>query len=209
MPITIQTKLEEHLKDLKSCKLCPNVIGPVVTHRPVQSKVYLLGQAPGPHEGSFGRPFAWTAGKTLFRWFGSIGLNEEQFRSLAYMAAVCRCFPGKVKAGSDRVPSPIEIKTCANWMEKEIALLKPTLIIPVGRLAIEQVLDRASLVDLVGKQFEKKVFDHKCEIVPLPHPSGASTWFKVEPGKTLLQKGLNLIAEHPAWQELIKNSSTY
>ena len=130
----MQRALEEHLKELKNCKLCPNVVGPVVTHGPVMSKVYLIGQAPGPREGAFGRPFAWTAGKTLFRWFATIGLNEEEFRSRVYMAAVCRCFPGKAKGGGDRVPTLEEVGTCSNWMEREMKLLKPTLVIPVGQI---------------------------------------------------------------------------
>lgn len=194
-----QKTLEDHLVELKNCKLCPNMIGPVVTHGPVLSKVYLIGQAPGPREGSFGRPFAWTAGKTLFRWFETIGLNEQQFRSSAYMAAVCRCFPGKVREGSDRVPTPVEIENCSNWMDDEISLLKPDLVIPVGRLAIEQILGPAPLTESIGRQFDKVVFGHACHVIPLPHPSGASTWFKKEPGKSLLQKALKRIERHPAW----------
>ena len=194
-----QRALKELLAELKNCKLCPNMVGPVVTHGPVLSKVYLIGQAPGPREGSFGRPFAWTAGKTLFRWFETIGLNEQQFRSSAYMAAVCRCFPGKVREGSDRVPNAIEIENCSNWMEREIGLLKPDLVIPVGRLAIEQVLGANPLVETIGRQFDKTFFGQACQIIPLPHPSGASTWFKKEPGKSLLHKALKLISQHPAW----------
>lgn len=194
-----QKTLEDHLVELKNCKLCPNMVGPVVTHGPVLSKVYLIGQAPGPREGSFGRPFAWTAGKTLFRWFETVGLNEQQFRSSAYMAAVCRCFPGKVREGSDRVPTPVEIENCSNWMDDEISLLKPDLVIPVGRLAIEQILGPAPLTESIGRQFDKVVFGHTCHVIPLPHPSGASTWFKKEPGKSLLHKALKLIERHPAW----------
>lgn len=196
--------LEKHVSELKNCHLCPNMVGPVVTGRPVPSKVYLVGQAPGPREGQFGRPFAWTAGKMLFRWLESIGLNEEQFRSLCYMAAVCRCFPGKTKQGSDRVPSPLEIEQCSRWMKTEVHLLKPELIIPVGRLAIEQVLGKKPLVEIIGQQFSTSFYGIECDVIPLPHPSGASTWFKKEPGKTLLGEGLNLISSHKAWLELTK-----
>jgi uracil-DNA glycosylase len=195
--------LASHIQQLKSCTLCPNMVGPVVTHKAVVSKIYLIGQAPGPREGLFGRPFAWTAGKTLFRWFSGIGINEERFRSLAYMAAVCRCFPGKAKGGGDRVPTPLEIETCSGWMEKEFALLKPELVIPVGRLAIDQVLGKHPLTETIGRQFKRRVFNHTCSIIPLPHPSGASTWFKREPGKSLLLEALALIELTPAWQELL------
>jgi uracil-DNA glycosylase len=197
--------LAEHIRALKGCTRCPLMVGPVVTHTPVLSKVFLVGQAPGPHEGAAGKPFAWTAGKTLFRWFERIGINEEQFRALTYMAAVCRCFPGKAKSGGDRVPNPDEIKNCSGWMEKEFKILKPKLVIPVGKLAIEQILGKGQLVEVIGQSFDKTLYGVDCQVVPLPHPSGASTWFKKEPGITLLQEGLNEIAKHPSWRAIVND----
>lgn len=176
------------------------MIGPVVTPTPVVSKVYLAGQAPGPHEGRLGKPFAWTAGKTLFKWFATLGVDEETFRQRAYMAAICRCFPGKAKGGGDRVPSPQEVAACSYWMEREFALLRPELVVPVGRLAIEQFLPVAPLTDSIGKKFRIEKYGHSFDLIPLPHPSGASTWFKREPGKTLLTEALSLIEAHPSWQ---------
>lgn len=178
------------------------MVGPVVVPRPVASKVYLIGQAPGPHEGKLGRPFAWTAGKTLFRWFESIGVDEERFRSRAYLAAVCRCFPGKAKSGGDRVPSPDEIEACSAWMRREVELLEPELVIPVGRLAIETVLGKAPLADVIGRKHRVALFGRDRDAIPLPHPSGASTWFKTEPGKTLLARALGLLGRHPAFRAL-------
>lgn len=198
--------LTEHLDQVRQCKACPNMIGPVITPTPVVSKVYLCGQAPGPREGSFGRPFAWTAGKTLFKWFETIGLNEEQFRSLAFIGAVCRCFPGKTKQGGDRVPSSQEVATCSSWMNREFRLMQPYLVIPVGRLAIEQFLPIAPLNEIIGRTFLVEAFGQKCEVIPLPHPSGASTWFKREPGITLLAEALTLLGQHPSWQELVNST---
>lgn len=194
--------LEEHLTEVKACTRCPDMIGPVITPRPVVSSVYLCGQAPGPHEGKVGRPFGWTAGKTLFRWFETQGVDEEMFRSRAWIAAVCRCFPGKTKQGGDRVPTPTEIAACAPWMEREVELLRPQLVIPVGRLAIERFLPAAPLVDVIGKQFRHVLYGHECDLIPLPHPSGASTWFKMEPGKSLLDKALRRIGRHSAWRAI-------
>jgi len=199
----MQKQIELHLQKLKQCQLCPNMVGPVITHGPVISKIYLLGQAPGPHEGKFGRPFAWTAGKTLFRWFASIGIDEKQFRQLTYMAAVCRCFPGKANGGGDRVPSDSEIDTCARWIEQEFQILQPQLIIPVGKLAIGQIFEKALLTDLVGQQFSMEIFGKVRDVIPLPHPSGASTWFKRDPGKSLLQQALKLLARHSQWQSML------
>jgi len=114
---------------------------PVVSGGPVLSKVILIGQAPGTKEPILKRPFAWTAGKTLFRWFEeTAGLRESDVRSTIYFAAVCRCFPGKAPGGSDRVPNPQEIENCSSWLDRELEILQPRLVIPVGKLAIAQFL---------------------------------------------------------------------
>ena len=189
------------------------MIGPVVTGTPVVSPVMLIGQAPGDKEGPAGRPFAWTAGKTMFQWFSSIGLTEEQFRARVYMAAVCRCFPGKADKGGDRVPSPDEIARCSRHIEAEVKILRPQLVIPVGKLAIAQLLGPETakdlqLKDIVGVMKRITLAGHELDMIPLPHPSGASTWHRTEPGKTLLAKGLALIARHPAWQSLVTGSTS-
>jgi uracil-DNA glycosylase len=195
-------RLQKHISELKSCRLCPAMVGPVVSHGPVVSKIYLCGQAPGPHEGEIGKPFAWTAGKTLFRWLARTGVAEAEFRSLAYMAAVCRCFPGKNPKGGDRVPSRLEIENCSQWMKDEFELMRPLLLIPVGKLAIELFLPGKKLTDAVGTLIQKEIFGTTCDIISLPHPSGASTWYKVEPGASLLNSSLELISRHKVWQEV-------
>lgn len=194
--------IADHVAELKRCARCTKMLGPVVTSRPVHSEILLIGQAPGPHEGELGQPFAWTAGKTLFRWFATIGVEEETFRSRVYMSAVCRCFPGKTKEGADRVPTPDEIETCARWLQAEVDLLRPRLAIAVGRLAIERFLPKAPLAEIVGRLYRVTAFGHEFDLLPLPHPSGASTWFKKDPGKTLLLKALRLLADQPTWRKL-------
>lgn len=194
--------IKEHQQKLHTCLSCPSMIGPVVTGQPVLSKVMLIGQAPGDKEGLAGKPFAWTAGKTMFKWFAGIGLNQEDFRSRVYMAAVCRCFPGKNPKGGDRVPGRQEIEACRQWMEAEFALLQPDLLIPVGKLAISQFLQVDKLVGTIGKTHSVPINGRDTDLIPLPHPSGASTWHRTEPGKTLLQDALGLIQKHPAWKGL-------
>lgn len=179
------------------------MVPPVVTGEPVVSPVMLVGQAPGAREGPAGRPFAWTAGKTLFSWFASIGLGEAAFRSRVYMAAVCRCFPGKNPKGGDRVPSPAEIASCRAWLDAELEMLVPRLLIPVGKLAIGQFVDVARLVDVIGRCHAVERGGVRMDVIPLPHPSGASTWHRTEPGKTLLHDALQQIAAHPAWRGLL------
>ncbi len=191
--------VEKHFAALRACARCPKMIGPVVHGRPVASKVILVGQAPGAKEPKFGRPFAWTAGKTLFKWFqGALGWSEEQTREAIYFAAVCRCFPGKRPEGGDRVPAPDEIAACGEWLEREFKLLRPELVLPVGKLAIAQFLPEQPLIETIGRKFRIKYRGHEADCIPLPHPSGASPWHRMEPGKTLLNKSLALIARHPA-----------
>ncbi len=178
---------------------------PVVSGGAVLSRVILVGQAPGDKEPKMGRPFAWTAGKTLFKWFlESAGVLEAHFRARIYMAAVCRCFPGKKLTGGDRVPAPEEILNCSSWLDQEIALLKPGLVIPVGKLAIQQFLPPMKLEECIGKTFTVTRKGVKFEVIPLPHPSGASPWHRMEPGKSLLQKGLQSIAKHPDFLKAIE-----
>jgi uracil-DNA glycosylase len=176
--------------------------GPVVMGKPVASEVLLIGQAPGFKEIEVHRPFAWTAGKTLFGWFETIGVEEASFRDLVYMAAVCRCFPGKNPKGGDRVPDALEIETCAGWLRAEVDLLEPRLAIPVGKLAIGQLMPCDKLKDVVGNRYELEVHGKRMDVIPLPHPSGASTWHRTEPGKTLLRRALALVAAHPSWHSL-------
>lgn len=181
------------------------MIGPVVSGGAVVSPVMLIGQAPGSREGPASKPFAWTAGKTLFGWFATIGVGEATFRSRVYMAAVCRCFPGKGAKGGDRVPDPDEIARCRTHLAAEVAILKPQLVIPVGKLAIAQVLPGAAqLADVVGTQARATYHGHATDVIPLPHPSGASTWHRLEPGKTLLGRALAAIGAHPAWRRIAR-----
>jgi uracil-DNA glycosylase len=189
-----------------NCRDCPKMIGPPVHGQALDTSIFLLGQAPGPHEGKRGRPFAHTAGKTLFRWFEELdGVSEQWFRDHIYMAAVARCFPGKAPGGADRVPDASEIANCSRHLKKELEVIRPKLILAVGKLAISQVLGpeafgkSALLTDVVGKKFEASYHGHRTEVICLPHPSGVSSWHKKEPGKTLLAKALLLVRNHPEW----------
>lgn len=194
--------IKEHQKKLSDCKLCPNMVPPAIIGQAVSAEILLIGQAPGDKEGDLGRPFAWTAGRTLFQWFESIGVTEQDFRRQAYMSAVCRCFPGKNPKGGDRVPDKKEIKTCSRWLNREIELLKPKLILPVGKLAISQYLPVNKLVEVIGRKFYLNIDDLAVDVIPLPHPSGASTWHRMSPGKELLVQALERVAEHESWKKL-------
>jgi uracil-DNA glycosylase len=196
-----QQRLEQHVALLRQCRRCPRMLPPPVSGGAVLSKVMLIGQAPGVKEPVLGKPFAWTAGRTLFGWFQQFcGMSEEQVRAGIYFAAVCRCFPGKTTAGGDRVPAPDEIRNCSTWMNDEIDLLQPDLIIPVGKLAIAQFIPFEKLDEVVGRSLKIRDKRRTFDLIPLPHPSGASPWHRIPPGLGLLRKAMGRIARHPAMQ---------
>lgn len=170
--------LRAHCRALGACRLCghPEGVAPIVSHA-VRPRVMLVGQAPGKVEAAGGRAFAGRAGRTLFRWLERAGIDEASARRRLYIAAVTRCYPGPSPSGrGDRVPSFEEQAACAAWLERELSLIRPTLVIPVGRLAIARFLPDRPLDELIGAAFEGEHAGGRSLIVPLPHPSGASSW---------------------------------
>ena len=198
-----QHLLDAHANELLRCRRCSLMHPPPVSGGPIFSKVMLVGQAPGVREPVLKKPFAWTAGRTLFQWFEeAVGTTEDEIRSRVYLAAVCRCFPGKTSAGGDRVPNFQEITNCSSWLDAEIKILTPHLIIPVGKLAIAQFIPITKLDAIIGRSFKVRRAGHRFDVIPLPHPSGASPWHRILPGRDLLARALALIAKHPAFDAI-------
>ena len=196
-----------HLRTLHACRACPNVFGLPVTGAVEGAKVMLVGQAPGPHEIEDRRPFAYTAGKRLFRWFEeALGLSEEEFRSRIHLCAVIRCFPGKdAKSGGDRVPDEAEIARCAEHLDREIRILQPELVIAVGTLASQQLIGISQLKDAVGRVHRGKRAGRSFDVVVLPHPSGRSTWLNKVENARLLKRTLALIGAHESMKRTMKD----
>src|SRR5437762_20930 len=200
-------RLENHVTRLRRCRRCPRVTPPPVSGGAVDSDVMIIGQAPGVREPTLKRPFAYTAGKTLFRWFEEFcGLDEATMRARIYFAAVIRCFPGKAPSGSDRVPATDEVGNCLRWMKAEFEILRPRLVIPVGRLAIMQFIDCKKLDAVIGRSFLVSRGDVDFDLIPLPHPSGVSPWHKIPPGRELVVKAMRQISRHPAIKNLTQSS---
>jgi uracil-DNA glycosylase len=139
------------------------------------AQAMIIGQAPGVTECQVKRPFNGTSGTRLFNWLAEVGWEEDEFRAFQYLTAVTKCFPGKDKGGKgDRVPTRAEQKLCRPFLDRELALVNPAVIVPVGRLAIELFFGRRfKLADVVGTRSRD---DEGRWIVPFPHPSGASLW---------------------------------
>jgi uracil-DNA glycosylase len=156
----------------------------------------LVGQAPGQTETSGGKPFAGRAGRTLFKWLERAGLDEPTAREWLYISAMTRCYPGPHPSGrGDRVPSPAERERCGDWLEEELRIIRPALLIPVGRLAIDRFLGARPLADLVGREHAIEYDGTSCVVVPLPHPSGASSWIHQPGNGALLERALDLIGD--------------
>jgi uracil-DNA glycosylase len=195
--------LDHHILQVRGCRICPRVEPPPVIARPeVWPRMILVGQAPGPREREVGRPFAFTAGARLFAWFGRLGVSEEEFRRRVFLAAAIRCFPGRAPQGGDRPPGPEEIANCAPYLEEEIRLIRPRTVIAVGQHAIVKfVPEAAPLSDRVGQVFPGSRGDVTFEVVPLPHPSGRSTWLVRPENQARLDRALELLARTEGWRE--------
>jgi len=132
------------------------------------------------------------AGRILSRWMARAGFeSDEEFRRFTYIAALMRCFPGRNPGGSgDRPPPAAAVRNCSHWLDAELELLRPPVIIPVGQLAIRRFLGPASLEERVGRTFgDGPLF------VPLPHPSGQSRWLNQPANRERLEKALAQIGD--------------
>ncbi|MGI8545813.1 MAG: uracil-DNA glycosylase family protein, partial [Gemmatimonadaceae bacterium] len=129
--------LTRHLDGLAACRACGNsdpAALPVLSLAR-RAQLMLIGQAPGKTETIDRRPFAGRAGRTLFRWLARAGVSEDEAREHIYIAAITRCYPGPSPSGrGDRVPSSREQDLCGGWLRSELQLMRPRLLIPVGRL---------------------------------------------------------------------------
>lgn len=187
--------LDAHREALLGCRRCGHgdAVRPIVSlaRRPL---AMLVGQAPGKVEAGGGQPFSGRAGRTLFRWFERAGVDEETARQRIYIAAVTRCFPGPHPSGrGDRVPSPAERANCADWLNDELRILRPALLVPVGKLAIERFLAPRPLDELIGREHEVEHGGGRSVAIPLPHPSGASSWIHQGDHPALLDRALSLL----------------
>lgn len=186
--------------NMRACRACLeagySVEPPAVTQGNVAGRIMTIGQAPGITEVEAGRPFNAGSGKRLFEWLARAGIEETWFRETQYMSSVTKCYPGRISGSSgDRVPSRAEQKLCRSFLDRELDLVNPALIIPIGRLAIELFFPKGrKLNEIVGTELE---VDGRW-IVPLAHPSGASRWHQIKENRILIDRAVELIAKQVA-----------
>ena len=193
----LPTLLGAHRAAMTACRACGHDVGVVPIASGATSPVgMIVGQAPGITEAGGGQPFAGRAGATLFKWFERIGLDEETARDALYIAALTRCYPGRAPSGrGDRVPNLEEQARCGHWLDAELRLIQPRLLVPIGRLAIARFLPPAPLDRVVGRAHDVTHAGGTSRAIPLPHPSGASSWFHMPANARLLDRALALLGE--------------
>ncbi|MEX2464452.1 MAG: uracil-DNA glycosylase family protein [Gaiellaceae bacterium] len=180
-------------RDNRVCRACsvagfPLYSRPVFEGRPGQ-RAMIVGQAPGVVEGEERRPWRGRAGQTLRRW---LDMDEEEFYATFYCASVTRCYPGKHPSGrGDRSPTPRELELCRFWLDWELRLLQPRLVLVVGGLAARRLLGLKSLDECVGSRYSLG----EAVAVPLPHPSGASGWLNAPRNRTRLEGALDVVRD--------------
>ncbi|HEV1998138.1 MAG TPA: uracil-DNA glycosylase family protein [Candidatus Dormibacteraeota bacterium] len=183
-------------------------------------RLMLVGQAPGVHELGPRKPFAARSGAELARWMVRAGFTgDDQFRRLAYITSVTKCFPGKARTGAgDRRPSRTEVGQCRSWLDSQLDLARPRLLILVGGLAHEAFPATAgkTLDQLIGSAFDADGINHSDRLLeeravrddvprpwylPLPHPSGASRWLNLPAHREALERGLAVLGR--LWPALV------
>ena len=187
--------LDAHCDRLTACRRCSNPAGVTPIASAARApRAMLVGQAPGKTEMHGGAPFAGRAGRTLFKWLALAGLDEPTAREWLYIAAITRCYPGPHPGGrGDRVPTIAERTQCGDWLADELRIIRPRLIIPVGRLAIDRFLGALPLEAVVGREHDVAHEGGHSVVIPLPHPSGASSWIHAPAHRVLLEQSLHRI----------------
>lgn len=188
-------------RQIRACTRCVDA-GYLPHAAPVLSgyadnRIMLIGQAPGAVEAERRLPFQGRSGPVLMRWMIRAGFaSEAQARRRIYMTSITKCFPGKGSGGGDRRPSRAEVELCRPHLDRQLALIKPDLLILVGGLAHERFLPGRALKSLVGRVFDgtgeevRRATDRRPLLVPLPHPSGASRWLNDARNRALLDRAL-------------------
>jgi uracil-DNA glycosylase len=194
-------KLKRLHARIRACTKCVaagyiDLAAPVVAGD-ISDRVMIVGQAPGVVELVTRTPFSGRAGAELRRWLARAGIGEED---LPYRTAITKCFPGEAPTGAgDRRPSPPEIALCAPWLEAELELVRPEIILLVGTLAIDRLWGKAALGDVVGRSKRSPQL-HDALLIPLPHPSGASRWLNDSANRARLDRALRLLRR--SWRAL-------
>jgi len=152
--------LREKLKEWKGCAL-HKTANPVLGEGNVKAKIVFIGEAPGQREDEQGRPFVGPAGKFLDELLGTAGMERKD----VYITNVVKYRPPE-----NRDPTPEEKEQCMPWLMLELALIKPSVIVPLGRHALGHFLPKINISAAHGKPFP---INDSVTVFPIFHPSAA------------------------------------
>ncbi|MFA6039260.1 MAG: uracil-DNA glycosylase [Candidatus Peribacteraceae bacterium] len=158
-PITLDM-LRAKLKEWKGCEL-HTTANPVLGEGNPKARVMFIGEAPGQREDELGRPFVGAAGQFLDELLGTIGLE----RSDVYITNVV-----KYRPPANRDPTPEEKEQCMPWLMLEIAVIKPRVVVPLGRHALGHFFTKLSITTAHGKP---QTLTDTVTAFPIFHPAAA------------------------------------
>jgi uracil-DNA glycosylase len=179
-----------------ACKLCQErgyipVAQPLVGGR-ATDRMMVIGQAPGHRSVAKGRSFSGPGGSILQKWLEQAGFPPGYLHEHTYLSSLTHCDPGRsAKGNGDRRPSPEEIALCRPFLEAELRLVKPKVVLLVGTMAIETFFGKVRLEDVIGTAQERDGM----LLLPLPHPSGVSRWLNDPAHQRLHQRALEILSE--------------
>lgn len=156
----------------------------------VTDRILLIGQAPGRVSVERGLPFSGPGGRVLEGWLVRAGFAPGDLRRRVYLTSLTKCDPGPNPHSGDRKPTPAELALCRPYLQRELDLIRPRIILLVGGMAIEAFLGRHRLEDVIGAGFERD----GVRLLPLPHPSGVSRWLNAPAHQALLAAALDRLA---------------
>ena len=151
--------IQEKVKNCKKCDLCTSRKNAVPGKGDQNADIVFVGEAPGKNEDECGEPFIGTAGKKLNDALKNAGLE----RSNVYITNIVKCRPPK-----NRKPSAVESEACMPWLNEQINLLKPKIIILAGSTAVQSFLGIDEPISKIRGQWIEK---DNIKYMPIFHPS--------------------------------------
>ena len=135
------TKLYQEIAHCRQCEIAKNRNKVVPGEGAADADLLFIGEAPGRYEDQQGRPFVGPAGQYLDELLAVINLNRQQ----VYIANVIKCRPPQ-----NRDPLPVEIGNCRQWLERQIKLIRPKIIITLGRYSMAMFFQGKTISKIHG-----------------------------------------------------------
>jgi uracil-DNA glycosylase family 4 len=152
--------LHDKIRSCTNCKLAGGRSNAVPGEGPAQADILFIGEAPGFHEDKQGRPFVGAAGQFLEELLASIDMSRED----VFITNVVKCRPP-----ANRDPEPDEIDACRGYLDRQIELLQPRMVVTLGRFSMARYFPNAKISQIHGqaKKMDGVIY------YPMYHPAAA------------------------------------